>query len=159
MWFRCELTVDHSVSSSPGAEPEPEPAGHTEPAEPRGPGQHTATEPPAGRHTQQEELIPNRTCRTSSCTPTETQQTSEPTDIINRTRQMEPAAEPKEPADVSGSQTELDLMVQFSGAAEPGASRSSWSENLTKPRRRRNRKRPKVKSKKILFTLKMILIE
>lgn len=33
----------------------------SESAEPRGPGQHTATESPAGQHRKYEELIPSRT--------------------------------------------------------------------------------------------------
>ncbi|XP_035796581.1 tyrosine-protein phosphatase non-receptor type 7 isoform X2 [Amphiprion ocellaris] len=45
------------------AGPEPEPAHHTptEPAEPRGPGQCSSAEPPAGQQTEQEELMRTRT--------------------------------------------------------------------------------------------------
>lgn len=86
MWWCVLFGVKHSVSSS------------TEPAEPRGPCQHTVTEPPAGQHAGCEELIADRTWRTSSLykakyTTREVQETSEPTecttDIFNRTREME----------------------------------------------------------------------
>lgn len=121
--------VKHSVSSSPGAEPEPE--------EPRGPSRHTATEPPSGQHTAWEKLIPYRTCRTCEAryTPKEIQETSEPaectTDVTEpeRWKQENLFWEPVIPK-VSGSVGPVQCVQLeiLKNRHSWGASGSSWTE-------------------------------